>query len=149
MRIRIVELVCLVVLSVVGPAAQASIGPPGADSEGIAVDPTDSNTVYLASYGGGVAKSVDGGANWVERNQGITNRSVWAVAIDPLNTSIVYAGGAGGMYRSTDGGGQWVRASGPSSINAISIDSLGGGTIYGASLGQAFLKAPTGSPGQR
>ncbi len=124
--------------------AMASIGPPGADSEGIAVDPNDPNIAYLASYGGGVAKTTDGGASWSEANSGITNRSIWAVAIDPADSNTVYAGGAGGIYRSTDGGQQWTRASGTSSINALSIDIPGGNAIYGASLGGGVFKSTDG-----
>src|ERR1700682_1946038 len=97
-RINLFLLLGIACLSYPAAETMASIGPPGADSEGIAVDPNDPNTVYLASYGGGVAKTTDGGASWSEANSGITNRSIWAVAIDPADSNTVYAGGAGGIY---------------------------------------------------
>ncbi|MFH2098924.1 MAG: invasin domain 3-containing protein, partial [Pseudomonadota bacterium] len=74
--------------------------------------------LYAATNGGGVYKSLDGGASWV--NQSISQTIVaqnWidpyvnAVAIDPDDPNRVLAGtgyaGQGSVYRSFDGGHRW------------------------------------------
>ena len=99
----------------------------------LAIDPVTTTTIY-AGTDGGVFRSIDGGANWVEINTNIPDtkvnyhptRSILAIAIDPNNTSTVYAGSyGGGLFRSTDYGNSWVSiGSGlPNTfIQAIAID---------------------------
>ena len=85
--------------------------------QALIADPIHSGTVYLA-YGGGqaavLAKTVDGGQNWVSINSGLT--SAWTIlplAIDPANSSILFAGTLGtGVFKSTDGGQNWRPAGG-------------------------------------
>jgi photosystem II stability/assembly factor-like uncharacterized protein len=70
----------------------------------------------LAS-GGGVYKSVDGGATWA--NVGLADtRQISKIAIDPTNSDIAYVGALGhayapnperGIYKTTDGGTNWKR----------------------------------------
>ena len=88
----------------------------------IAIDPHDSNTVWVGSgennsqrsvgYGDGVYKSVDGGTSW--KNMGLKNSghismirfhptergTVWVAAQGPLWSD----GGDRGLYKTTDGG---------------------------------------------
>ncbi len=63
------------------------------------VDPFLPTTVYAAGYAGGgfggVFRSVDGGASWAGVNAGLGNLDVRALAFDPQNSSILYAGTAG------------------------------------------------------
>jgi photosystem II stability/assembly factor-like uncharacterized protein len=73
----------------------------------IEVDPADPTTVYVGSRD--LLKSTDGGQTFVKLS-GI-GADVVAVAIDPLEPSILYAasGGTDDVYRSTDGGASWKR----------------------------------------
>ncbi len=74
----------------------------------IVVHPADSNLVYVGSAtdNGGVYQSTDGGSNWSL----LMSENVNAVAVDPGDTSRVYAGtwNTGGFYRSLDGGASWA-----------------------------------------
>jgi len=98
----------------------------------IAIDPRDSNVVYVAAVGHlwgpnderGLFKTTDGGKTWkkvlfIDDNTGVTD-----VAIDPQSPNIVYAaayerrrtvwgfdgGGPGsGIYKTTDGGTTWEK----------------------------------------
>ncbi|MBI4931123.1 MAG: T9SS type A sorting domain-containing protein [Bacteroidetes bacterium] len=81
----------------------------------VAVDPTNSQIIYLGSgdgdasdtYGLGVLKSTDGGATWnaTGLNWTVTQgRTVRRILIDPTNTQIIHAATSNGIYRSTDGG---------------------------------------------
>jgi photosystem II stability/assembly factor-like uncharacterized protein len=98
----------------------------------IIVDPTNSNTVYVAAMGPlwneggerGVYKTVDGGENWtlvlnIDKHTGVSD-----LIMDPRNPNILYAaaqqrrrhvftyvgGGQGsGMHKSIDGGSTWTK----------------------------------------
>ncbi|MBN2433544.1 MAG: glycosyl hydrolase, partial [Acidobacteria bacterium] len=100
----------------------------------IAIDPRDSNVVYVAAEGSawgpggdrGLYKTVDGGQNWekvleISEDTGINN-----VILDPRNPDIVYAtseqrrrhvhtkiggGPESGIHKSTDGGKTWRKLS--------------------------------------
>lgn len=64
----------------------------------------------------GVYKTMDGGKSWKAVNNGLSNKNIYALAVDPQNPNIIYAGvGHGhqeeeshkGLYRSADGGESW------------------------------------------
>ncbi len=97
----------------------------------IAIDPGDSNVIYIGtgevyryagtagglvvrttrgSYGMGILKSTDGGANWSKSLDWSYNqqRGVQALRLNPLNASTVWAATTEGIYRSTDAGGSWT-----------------------------------------
>ncbi len=61
-------------------------------SRGILIDPTDSNTVYVGTEGGGVLMSTDGGDHWTAINDGLTSLTVYALAMDPQDPHTLYAG---------------------------------------------------------
>jgi photosystem II stability/assembly factor-like uncharacterized protein len=91
-----------------------SIGPfrAGRVSAG-AVDPSDSNTYYFGTPGGGVWKSTNAGQTWLPIFDRTGMASVGALAIAPSNPQIIYAGTGeetrgDGVYKSTDGGRSWT-----------------------------------------
>ncbi len=85
----------------------------------IAVDPTDSNIIYVGGAQGGVWKTVDGGTSWTPMTDGECSLAMGSIAIDPVNPNIIYAGTGEqhfsgdsyygcGVLRSDDGGSTWV-----------------------------------------
>lgn len=80
---------------------------------GMATVETAPMLVYAGTYENGLFRSRDFGATW--DSVPIPERYVRAIAVDPSDTSIVYAGGyykeggGGGVYKSTDGGASWTR----------------------------------------
>ena len=98
----------------------------------IAIDPRDSDVVYVAAEGSawgpggdrGLYKTIDGGQNWekvleISENTGINN-----VVLDPVDPDIIYAtaeqrrrrgfgkiggGPESGLHKSTDGGKTWKK----------------------------------------
>jgi photosystem II stability/assembly factor-like uncharacterized protein len=73
-----------------------------------------SGRVYVAKDIAGVDVSNDSGETWQQRNKGFATRSdlnAAALAVDPNNGNIVYAGagrgGSGGLFKTTDGGLNW------------------------------------------
>ncbi len=80
-------------------------------------DPTNQNTIYVGSPGGGLWKSTDGGATWSTNTDQLSQVIGCSdIAIDPTNTNIMYLatgdGDAGdtysvGVLKSIDGGTTW------------------------------------------
>ncbi len=83
----------------------------------IAPHPVDPNTCYIASASGGVWKTTDGGLNWIPLTDELATLNHGAVALDPSDPEVVYAGTGeyplnvtgGGLFRSLDGGQNWER----------------------------------------
>jgi len=93
----------------------------------IEIDPNDSSIIYagvgvpktgynLSSYHwesveqkGSIYKSMDYGETWTRiYNSGIdTSAMIFSLAVDPNNSSIVYAATSKGVYKSTDAGTTW------------------------------------------
>ncbi|MBT8234796.1 MAG: thrombospondin type 3 repeat-containing protein [Bacteroidia bacterium] len=86
---------------------------------GIAIDPNDSNTIYIAtgdddaadSYSIGVFKSTDGGASWAATGLNPSNTTVATtmneITIDPTNSDIIWVGTSDGLYKTVDAGITW------------------------------------------
>ena len=82
-------------------------------------DPQNPNTIYLGAAFGGIWKSTNGGLNWLPKTDNEISLSTGAIAIDPVNTNIIYYGtgeatysGASyygrGLLKSTNGGDNWI-----------------------------------------
>jgi len=84
---------------------------------GIAIHPTDSNILYIAtgdddagdSYAVGVWKSIDGGANWNATGSVPGNpSSMNEIYIDPNSPETILVATSSGVKKSIDGGDSWV-----------------------------------------
>ncbi|MEW6716985.1 MAG: tetratricopeptide repeat protein [Chloroflexota bacterium] len=73
----------------------------------IAIDPNNSQKLFLALRGGGILASDDGCTTWRHSNNGLGSLFVNTLAIDPNNPDTLYAGTDGGAYVSFDGGQTW------------------------------------------
>ena len=107
----------------------------------------------IGSYdpdGAKIFKSTDGGARWNVANSGLEGNSVSALAIDPQNTSTLYAASNGydssgrfisGVFKSIDGGANWdpnpVAAGLPDrlSVNILALDGQNPSTLYAGTNG--------------
>ncbi|MHB0869228.1 MAG: WD40/YVTN/BNR-like repeat-containing protein, partial [Chloroflexota bacterium] len=78
----------------------------------ILIDPTNSNNVLAATGRGsavgeataGVYRSTDRGGSWTRV---LAAGTIWALAITPQNSSVLYASGGPPLFKSTDGGATW------------------------------------------
>ncbi len=119
----------------------------------IAIDPTNTNAVWVGSgennnqrsvsYGDGLYKTEDGGKSW--KNVGLKNSEhIGRIAIDPTNSDIVYAaaygpvwnsGGDRGIYKTTDGGKTWkqiLNVSEHTGFNEVMLDPRHPNIVYAA-----------------
>ena len=82
----------------------------------IAVGPEDSELVYVSTapfFGPpGLFRSTNGGAAWDRVDQGLPDRVITDIAIDPADPAILYVAisgfGSPHLYRTTDGGNSWA-----------------------------------------
>lgn len=101
----------------------------------VAVDPSHSQTVYLGTQINGIYKSTDGGATWAPAGVG-ASRFIRMIAIDPTNTTTLYAATDAGLYKSTDGADTWKPTglmAGPNDVyfvHNLVLDSLIPTTLY-------------------
>jgi photosystem II stability/assembly factor-like uncharacterized protein len=110
----------------------------------LAIAPSPASTVYAvfthSAFEGAnfvvwsrVLRSVDGGATWERATNGLRNIGVRAIAVDPFNSSRVYAAGTGGVFRSDDRGRTWSEANNgitDPNIGALVADPSVPGTLY-------------------
>ncbi|RLF39534.1 MAG: hypothetical protein DRN12_06875, partial [Thermoplasmata archaeon] len=69
----------------------------------IAVDPLDSNKLYIPTRTIGIIYSSDGGIHWSRRDNGIIASSGVLMVADPIDPMTIYVSG----YKTTDGGNTW------------------------------------------
>lgn len=113
--------------------------------------PGNRNVFFMGACGGGVWKTVDGGATWENISDGYFGGSIGAVAVSPSNPQIIYVGGGEktvrgnvssgeGMYKSIDGGKTWARIGLEDSchITRIRIDPKNPDRVYVSALGHLF-----------
>ncbi len=96
----------------------------------IAIDPKNSNIVYVAAYGPlwspggdrGIYKTIDGGKNWTQIFKVSENTGFNEIHLDPRNSNVIYAtahqrrrqvytyingGPESNIFKSNDGGSTW------------------------------------------
>ncbi|MBX7131248.1 MAG: hypothetical protein K1X67_01080 [Fimbriimonadaceae bacterium] len=107
---------------------------------------------YFGATGGGIWKTTNAGKEWNCVSDGfLGTASVGALAIDPKNPDIVYAGmgekdirgnisHGDGMYKTTDGGKTWkhIGLRETQTIARIVIDPTDTNTLYVAALGHIY-----------
>jgi alpha-tubulin suppressor-like RCC1 family protein len=122
-----------------------SIGPFGGIVISLAIDPTKTQTVFAGTYGGGVFKTINGGASWIVANAGLTNKFIYSLAIDPSNSQTIYAGTVSGIYKSTNGGASWIAASsGLNFVYALAVDPGDSLIVYAGSWMTGVYKSTNG-----
>jgi photosystem II stability/assembly factor-like uncharacterized protein len=90
----------------------------GARVTDLAMHPVDPEIIYAAHASSGILRSTDGGASWDPITDDLPVISMGAMAVDPTNPDIIYAGTGEangqafswfgmGLYKSMDGGATW------------------------------------------
>jgi photosystem II stability/assembly factor-like uncharacterized protein len=136
----------------------------------LVIDPADRATLYGGTSGydgvsGGVLKSTDGGVTW--KNVGLKDTVVRALAMDPTNSSILYAAaeagfnsppaGFRGLFKSTDGGAGWSAigtgleglTDTGATVTALVIDPSSPSVLYAGTSGYGVFRTVDGGANWR
>ncbi|MFN3848045.1 MAG: 3-coathanger stack domain-containing protein [Spirosomataceae bacterium] len=88
----------------------------------VAVNPANTNVIYVSSPGGGIWKTTNAGTTWtplVDANSSYMN--VYNLCLDPSNANTIYAAATGfGVIKSTDAGVTWA-ATGTSTFSPLKV----------------------------
>jgi photosystem II stability/assembly factor-like uncharacterized protein len=128
------------------------IGPfRGGRSAAVEGVPSQPNTYYFGSVGGGVWKTIDGGESWMPVSDGYFGGSIGAVAVAESDPNVVYVGGGektvrgnvshgDGMWKSVDAGKTWTQIGLRDSrhIPRVRIHPRNPDLVYAAALGHLF-----------
>ena len=110
----------------------------GGRTRSLVIHPNDVNIMYAGSVGGGVWKTTDGGSSWTPLTDLLPSIGIGALAIDPKNPDVLYAGtgeyytsdtrgdsirGAG-IFKSTDAGATWTRLPGTTTSNFSYVNKI-------------------------
>lgn len=133
------------------------LGPALPEGRASVVVGSDSNPLlyYAGTAGGGVWKSIDGAQSWENVSDSIGLASVGALAVEPGNDKIVWAGAGetnprndvipeSGLFRTRNGGRSWKRVDlpGAQDISRILLDPKDPQHVVVGVLGDPFKAGP-------
>ncbi|HJZ97359.1 MAG TPA: hypothetical protein VKE70_12695 [Candidatus Solibacter sp.] len=118
--------------------------------------PSQPNTFYMGSTGGGVWKTLDAGHTWTNISDGqIPLGSMGAIEVSLSNPDIIYAGTGSskirsnvsighGIYKSTDAGKNWTFSGlrDVGQIATVRVHATNPDLVYVAALGNPFIDNP-------
>lgn len=107
------------------------------DVRSVVVD--NNGTIYAATWGNGIFKSVDNGQNWTAINSGLTNQVVHSLVIN--SQSELFAGTFGaGVFKSVNGGENWSSTSFNNGY-IWSLTASANGTLYAGTYSDGVYKS--------
>ena len=123
---------------------------PRAPVSAVAVDPTTTDNVYAVFDtfdGNQIWRSDDGGRSWQASDRGLPEIAVNAVAVNPRNPQMVYAGTDAGVFESLDNGGSWhpVNERFAATIVAELVFRTGSSELYAFTHGRGAYSIDVGS----
>lgn len=89
-----------------------------------------------------VSRSTDSGATWTRFTFDSTNYGrTTCIRIDPVNSSIVYAGGTHGIFKTENNGKNWTRCPNIGYAAEIIINPMAGNVIYASDGNYTLFKS--------
>jgi photosystem II stability/assembly factor-like uncharacterized protein len=139
--------------SLIGPGPISLVGAKEAGRvTALAVDPRNSDVVFLGGAEGGIWKTTDGGTTWTPLTDSQPSLSMGALALDPSNPDTVY-GATGlaiegkygaGILKSTDSGSTWTNIPGPfvnQNMAALSVSPTNSQVLLATSPGNGIFRS--------
>jgi len=123
-------------------------GPEGGEIWALVVDPSSPQTMYAATWGGGIFKSTNGGFYWNAVNNGLADPYLNSLVLDKSNPQTLYAGAdIAGVLKSIDGGASWSVASNgltDKGIWSLAIDPANSQVMYAGTYASGVFKSTNG-----
>ncbi len=119
----------------------------------ILIDSANTSIMYMGTGdrdagdapGMGVWKSTNGGTTWVASNNGMGNRTVGMLIMDPTNHSIILAATSNGVYRTTDAGVNWTKTSATANFKDIKFKPGNSSIVYATASGDFYRSTNGGT----
>ncbi|MDA8021021.1 MAG: hypothetical protein MPN21_26585, partial [Thermoanaerobaculia bacterium] len=126
-----------------GGATWTATGPAAAFGlESLAIDPTNSSTLYVGSSIGRVFRSSDGGETWSRRDDGLEGAEiVYALAATPTK---VLAGTLNGLFETIDGGASWNLVTRRFIAQTLAVDPVSPDAMYAGTFFQGVQRSLDG-----
>jgi photosystem II stability/assembly factor-like uncharacterized protein len=128
------------------------------DVEALVIDPSNPAILWAGTGGEGdnLFRSVDGGVIWTGSDippdaysYSPVGGRITALAIDPVNPSIVYAGENTGIFKSSDGGATWSRSGYDGGVSCLVLDLARSETLYACFYGNVLKTEDAGASWSR
>lgn len=113
----------------------------------LAIELTNLDHIIAGSETGGVWRSTDGGVTWSVLTDNLANIDVYALAIDPVDSSTYFWGSTGGtIFKSSDKGATWAVLGSLNGgiVNKILIDPTNTSKMYASAQGSGLYKSLDG-----
>jgi len=111
-------------------------------------DPFDERRFWAGTEEDGVFVSEDRGQHWVQRAEGLTDLTVYSIAVHPSKRNHLYAGTfGGGVFASTDGGLHWeqsVRGLTDLQVHALVVSSSDPELLLAGTLNDGLFRSTDG-----
>ncbi len=127
------------------------VGPVGNRVSAVVGVPGDPNTYYIGAASGGIFKTEDGGVSWEPVFDGQPAAAIGSIAIDPINTNVIWAGTGetfirsnvaigNGIYKSTDGGRHWqhLGLEDTGRIGRVIVHPTNPDIVFAAAMGHSY-----------
>lgn len=125
------------------------------------IDPATPATIYIGGVAGGVWKTTNAGTTWTPLTDLLANLAVCSMAMDPKNSSIIYAGtGEGyynvdavrgaGIFKTINGGTNWAQLASTANedfyyVNKIVVSPNDSSRLYAATRKGVAVSTDTGA----
>jgi photosystem II stability/assembly factor-like uncharacterized protein len=110
-------------------------------------DPSDPQTIYIATAGNGLLFTTDGGASWSQPKD-LSGAGIAAIAVDPKNKCVVYAVSGGVAVKTADCTRTWNKIYEESrqgvTLTSVAIDHFNPQYIYIATSKGDIMKSADG-----
>lgn len=131
----------------------------GGRTRTLLIHPTVTSRMWAGSVGGGIWRSDNSGVSWYPLDDWMGNLAIGCLAMDPANSSVMYAGtGEGygnfdaisgeGIWKSTNGGSSWTRLASTvffAAINQIVVSPTDSNRIFAATTNGILRSLDGGS----
>ncbi len=121
----------------------------GGDGMECIIRPDNNNIMFGSLYYGDLYRSVDGGSNWSEISNSITEEGAWVTPyiLDPVNPSIIYAGYYN-VWKSVNQGSSWTQISSFNSsyqLDVVAVAPSNTQVIWACNASQVYKTTDGGS----